>query len=226
MSDYHLGIFSAGTTDFDKGIGSGGYILENFETGVRSITKRNPNYWKKGRAHFDEVECISIADINARLTALKTSSIDYMNRVDTKIADLLKRDSNLRLIDVTGTYHNSMPMLTDVAPYNDNNVRMALKHSIDRKALVKTILRGYGALGNDHPIGPNQKYFASELPQRQYDPDKAKHYLKKSGITDDVFKLHAAEGVFSGSLDTAVLYQEHAANPKQQKKGFDSLWSV
>jgi peptide/nickel transport system substrate-binding protein len=40
MSDYHLTIFPAGTTDIAKnGIGTGGYILESFEPGVRAFTQ-------------------------------------------------------------------------------------------------------------------------------------------------------------------------------------------
>ncbi len=66
MSDFHLTIQPAGTINFDDGIGTGGYILQRFEPGVSALTKRNPNYWKEGRAHFDEVEILSIADIVAR----------------------------------------------------------------------------------------------------------------------------------------------------------------
>ena len=211
MSDYHLCIVPAGTTDFSKGIGTGGYMLVSFEPGVRALTKRNPNYWKKGRAHFDEVETLSIDDINARVSALKTGRIDYMSRVDTKTAHLLKKAPDIQLINVTGNYHNSIPMLTDVPPYDNNDVRLALKYAIDREALVEIVLRGFGTVGNDHPIGPNQQFFASELPQRKYDPDKARYYMKKAGKLGHTFKLHVAESVFVGSMDTAVLYKEHAA---------------
>ena len=44
-------------------------------------------------------------------------------------------------------------MLTDLAPFDNNDVRLALKYAIDREALVETILRGHGTVGNDHPIG-------------------------------------------------------------------------
>jgi peptide/nickel transport system substrate-binding protein len=51
LSDYHLTIFPAGTANIKKdGTGTGGYILVSYEPGVRSLTKRNPNYWKEGRA--------------------------------------------------------------------------------------------------------------------------------------------------------------------------------
>lgn len=39
-----------GETDFSKGIGTGGYMLVSFEPGIKSVVKRNPNYWKPDRA--------------------------------------------------------------------------------------------------------------------------------------------------------------------------------
>jgi len=86
MGDYHLTICPAGTEgpEWEKGIGTGGYILENWEPGVRAFSKRNPNYWKDGRAHFDEIETLSISDTNARTNALKTGQISYMDRVELK----------------------------------------------------------------------------------------------------------------------------------------------
>ena len=59
LSDYHLGIMPGrpdGKIDWQSGIGTGGYMLESFEPGVRTSFKRNPNYWKEGRAYFDAVE--------------------------------------------------------------------------------------------------------------------------------------------------------------------------
>ena len=34
-----------------SGVGTGGYILQSFEPGVKSVLKKDPNYWKEG--HFD-----------------------------------------------------------------------------------------------------------------------------------------------------------------------------
>lgn len=201
----------AGTTNFDEGIGTGGYKLVEFEPGVRLFAKRNPNYWKEGRAHFDEVQITSIADANARTTALKTGRIDVMNRPDRKTAHLLGRTPGLQLINVPGALLYTFPMLTDTPPYDNIDVRMGLKYSVDRELLVKTILRGYGTVGNDHPIAKIVKFHASELPQRKYDPEKAKFHLKKAGMLDHTFKLHAADAAFEGAVDAAILWKEHAA---------------
>jgi peptide/nickel transport system substrate-binding protein len=213
LSDPHLTIVPAGTggADWDKGLGTGGYALVEWEPGFRALTKRNPNYWKEGRAHFDEIETIGIADVTARMTALNTGQIDAMNRFDLKLIHLLKRVSGIQIINVTGTRHYSIPMLTDREPFNNNEARLAMKYAIDREHMLKQILRGFGSLGNDHPIAPNQKYHASELPQRVYDPDKARFHMQKAGMLDYTFKLHAADAAFGGAVDTAVLYKEHAA---------------
>jgi peptide/nickel transport system substrate-binding protein len=66
-------------------------------------------------------------------------------------------------------------------------------------------------VGNDHPISPANRYHADDLPQRAYDPDKARFHLKKAGLDGAVFKLHCADAAFEGALDAGVLYQEQAA---------------
>ncbi len=231
MSDPHLTIVPAGTngTDWEKGMGTGGYILDSYEPGYSAFAKKNPNYWKQGRAHFDEVETIGIADVTARATALNTGRVDAMNRFELKTVHLLKRVSGFQIINVTGTKHYSIPMLTDRAPFNNLDVQLALKYAIDREQLVKVILRGFGTVGNDHPIAPAQKYHASELPQRKYDPDKARFHMKKAGMLDYPFKLHAADAAFEGAVDTAVLYREQAARAgikiEVVREPSDGYWS-
>ena len=98
MTDYRLVVVPKGTTDFDTGIGTGGYILESFEPGVRAFAKRNPNYWKSGRAHFNDVETSGIEDTVARTNALRTNTIHVMNRCDRKTVHLLGRLPNVQVI--------------------------------------------------------------------------------------------------------------------------------
>lgn len=215
LSDPHLTIVPAGTSgsDWEKGIGTGGYMLISYAPGYNALTKRNPNYWKEGRAHFDEVETIGISDVTSRVVALNRKQIDAMNRFELKLTHLLPKARHIQIINVTGTKHYTLPMLTDREPFNNKEVRLAMKYAIDREQLLEKILRGYGSLGNDHPIAPNQKYCASELPQRTYDPDKARFYMKKSGMLDYSFSLHTAKRSWPGTNASAaaLLYKEHAA---------------
>ena len=213
LSDYHIPVMPAkdGKVDAASGVGAGGYIIEKYEPGVGAVLKRNPNYWKQDRAHFDSVEIIPIKDVVARTNALTSGEIHAMNRCDLKTVHLLRRNKALRVQQVTGTQHYSVPMITTRKPYDDNNVRLALKFAVDREALVKTILRGHGEVANDHPISPANKYFNRDLKQRTYDPDRARFHMKKAGVDSLTLNLSAAEAAFGGAVDTAVLYREHAA---------------
>jgi len=211
MSDYHLQIVPQGSTAYDDGNGTGAYQLVTFNPGVRSLVKRNPNYWKAGRAHFDEVETLGINDVNARTNALKSGQVDVMTRCDLKTVHLLERSPGVQVVKTQGTKHYTIPMQCNQVPYNDVNTRLALKYAIDRESILKTILRGHGIVGNDHPISPANRFFAKDLPQRPYDPDKARFYLKKAGLTEHNFKLHTADAAYVGAVDTAVLYKEQAA---------------
>ena len=68
----------------------------------------------------------------------------------------------------------------NTAPFDNNDLRLALKYAIDREEMVQKILMGYGTVGNDTPINKAYPLF-TEIEQREYDPDKAAFHYKKSG---------------------------------------------
>ncbi len=212
LSDPRLQIVQSGDTEFDKANGTGGYILKEWNPGVRAIGVRNPNYWKTGHGNFDEVETIAIEDVNARTTALRTGDIDVMNRVERSTASRLGSVSGISVVVQNGYKHYTLPMRADTAPFDNNDVRLAVKHAVDRQEILEKILFGYGVLGNDHPISTANRYHASadELPQRNLDPDKAKFHLKKAGLERLGVQLHTSEVAFDGAVDTAQLYQARA----------------
>lgn len=172
---------------------------------------RNKNYWRSDYGHFDNVEVLTIADVAARTNALTTGEVDTIDRLDIKTLHLLKRNKKISIKETSGTAHYSAPMRADTAPFDNNDVRLALKYSVDREALLQNVLRGHGVLGNDHPIGLSNRYHAGDLPQRAYDPEKAKFHLKKAGMSSLKVDLSAADAAFGGAVDAAVLMKEHAA---------------
>ncbi len=213
VSDYHLAIGPAeddGTVDWTKGIGAGGYKLDNYEPGVRADFTRNDDYWKKDSCYFDSLELLSIVDPVARTNALVTGEVDVIDRVPLKTVSLLKRKSGVKVLSTNGTQHYTFPMDTRAAPFKDNHVRLALKYAIDREELVEKILFGYGSAGNDHPIGRGQPFFAKDLGQRTYDPDKAKFHLKKAGMDSLTVPLSVADAAFEGAGDAGALFQASA----------------
>ncbi len=231
LSDYHLSIGPAkdGKLDWRSGVGCGSYKLANFEAGVRADFERYDDHWDSNRGWFDAVEMLAVIDINARTTALVSGEVHAIDRVDLKTSGLLKRNPKIKINSVPGTQHYTFAMDTRAAPYNDPNVRRALKHAVNREELVEKILFGYGAVGNDHPIGSGQRYYNKDLEQTAYDPDKAKFYLKQAGLTSVDVSLSAADAAFSGAVDAAVLYQNSAKaagiNLKPVREPNDGYWS-
>ncbi|SPH18009.1 Heme-binding protein A [Defluviimonas aquaemixtae] len=213
MSDYHLPILPSadGKIDPTSNDGCGAYVIDAWEPGVSASLTRNPNYWKEGRAWFDGIEMNVIHDAAARQNALITGEVDVIDPVDLNTVGLLQRAPGIVILSTTGTQHYVFPMDTRAAPFSDNNVRLALKYAVDRQEMVDKILQGYGSVGNDHPIGPSNRFYNADLEQRTYDPDKAKFHLKEAGMDSLTVQLSAADAAFSGSVDAAVLYSEKAA---------------
>ena len=77
-----------------------------------------------------------------------------------------------------------------------------------RQKIVDTVYKGFATVGNDTTVPPSMKYFAKDVPQRPYDPDKAAFHFKKAGMANAKLELQVSEGAFSGATDAAVLYQE------------------
>jgi len=211
LSDYHLIICKAkdDSIDWQSGDGCGPYSLKEFKPGVSATFMRNPNHWREF-AGFDSVEMLALVDQNARTTALVSGDVDVIDRVDLKTAALLGRNPGIGIQSVAGTQHYTFAMSTNQDPYTDNNVRQALKYGINREELVEKILFGYGSVGNDHPIGPGQRFFNSELEQKTYDPDKAKYYLTQSGLDSLSVSPSAADAAFAGAVDAGTLFQNSA----------------
>ncbi|HZS84458.1 MAG TPA: ABC transporter substrate-binding protein [Stellaceae bacterium] len=207
VADYHLGIGPEGTK-FD-GVGTGCYILESFEPGVRARTKINPNKWRSDRGFVESVETLAINDTTARVNALISGSAHLINRVDPKTVGLLKNNKKVVVHEIAGAAHYTFPMRCDMAPFDNKDFRLAMKYAIDREAIVKTVLLGHGKVGNDQPIATFDPYYAADIPQYKFDPDKAKFHLKKSGFSGQVV-LTVSDGAFTGAVDAAQLFQASA----------------
>jgi peptide/nickel transport system substrate-binding protein len=230
LSDYHLQICPAkadGTIDWQSGDGTGPYKIDNYEPGVSAQLSRHEGWHREG-AYFDSLNLLVLNDANARTTALVSGQIDAITDSDLKTVSLLERAPGVLVDNIPSASHVTLPMHCDTAPFDDVNVRLALKYGINREEIVEKILFGYGSVGNDHPIGSSLPYWA-DLEQRAYDPDRAKFHLKEAGMENLSVDLSAADSVMSGAVDMVVLYSEQAkaagmtVNPVREPA--DGYWS-
>ncbi len=232
VSDYHLVIGQAGDdgkVNWAAANGSGSYVMDNFEPGVRTDLSRWDGNWRTDRGWFDNIEMLAIIDPVARQNALMTGAVDAIDRVDVKTVELLKRNPNLEILSVNGNQHFTFPMRCNEPPFDDVNVRNAVKSAVKRQELVDKILAGYGGLGNDNPITPAMPFFNPNVPQREYDPEKANWYLKQSGLDSIELTLYSADAAFAGAVDAAQLIAASAAPAgiaiKIERASNDGYWS-
>jgi peptide/nickel transport system substrate-binding protein len=213
LSDQHLTIVPEGTEgdELDMGVGTGGYLLKEWQPGVRGRLVKQQNYWKPGRAHFEAVDILNVEDVAARTTALLSGQVDFIANPDLKTIDRLEAVRGIQVIETLSNSYVSMPMLTDTPPFTDNDVRLAFKYAIDREELVQKILYGHGTVGNDQPINETYPLFAKDLPQRSYDPERARFHLRRAGMDGLKIDLSAADAPFNGAVDSALLYAATAA---------------
>ncbi|TIR61444.1 MAG: ABC transporter substrate-binding protein, partial [Mesorhizobium sp.] len=163
------------------------------------------NYWQGDKmGHADQVEVVVINDATARTAALQGGQVNMINRVEPKIVDLIKRVRGVTIRNHSGPGHYVFIMHCNTAPFDNNDLRMALKLAINREEMLNKVLRGYG-----FPINASYPLF-TEIEQRKYDPDKAKFHYKKSGH-DGAVLLRTSDVAFPGAVDAAQLYQQSAA---------------
>lgn len=196
-----------------EGIGTGPFTLESFEPGVKSVHKRNENYWRDG-PNLDAVEITAITDPVARVNALIAGDMQLVTQIDSKAFRQVEAADNVTLSSIPAALQMGICALKNTEPGSNDDFVKGMQYIQDRQRIVKRILKGKGTVGNDTPVsvahGPD---WCSELPQREYDPDKAKHHFKKSGYTSA--ELFVAP-VMSGIEDTMLLAQANCA-----KIGFD-----
>ena len=163
-------------------IGTGPYTVKSFTPGRESVHVKNKNYWDKGKPYFDEVRIIDFADKTALANALVSRQIDAA--VDISFSDwtLLKSKKYLKTRETSSGGFLAMCMRVDKAPFDDNNVRQAMRLICDRRQMVNRVLSGHGIQGNDL-FGYVGDYNVANLPQRKQDIKAAVELLKKSGYT-------------------------------------------
>ncbi|MDT3721665.1 ABC transporter substrate-binding protein [Pseudomonas oryzihabitans] len=200
-------IIANGTTDFSTANGTGPFKVKEFKPGVRTVGVRNENYWKSGKPYLDEVELIGITDEPSRVNALLANDVQLIVSVDPRSAERLKQGGKLKVVaNNSGSYTNLIMRIPN-RPFNDPNVVEGMKLLFDREQILKSVFLGYGIIGNDQPIMPGTPYYSADVPQRPYDPDKAKFLFQKAGIAGARMPLVTSTAADNANEMALVLQQ-------------------
>jgi peptide/nickel transport system substrate-binding protein len=208
--------------DFKKvetAIGTGPFVLERYEPNVKTVFRRNPDYFRSGLPHVDGVEWLVVEDESTGLAMYRTGQLDAGPGLqwDVRQADLesLKQSHpQLRYQDMLANNATTIWMRTDKSPFTDVRVRRAISHAIDRQGVIEAVwMRGElspavprGLVEWSLPIdqlGEGAKYY-------RYDPQEARRLLTEAGYAKG-FKttLMATGGYGRDMLDAVQMVQRY-----------------
>jgi len=229
LTDYHLQIQPGGGVDNPAaGIGTGPYKLVAYEPGLRAEFEKNKDDWNEDRGFVDSVLITVINDLTARTSALRSGQVDFINVIAPKVVPLLNRLPGVEILRTSGKGFYSFLMHCDTAPFDNNDLRLALKYAVDRESILERVLGGFGTIGNDYPVNANYALAPTDIEQRKYDPDKAAFHFKKSGHQGPIL-LRTSEAAFPGAVDAALLFQQSAEKAgikiDVKREPSDGYWS-
>jgi peptide/nickel transport system substrate-binding protein len=205
---YPLVIVQNGAKNFKHPVGTGAFMADKFKPGGGSLFKRNPHYWMHGLPYVDEVEISSIPDPQARLDALLSGQVHAVEQLTYAQAKQHLSQKDIRVLVGNGPQIVPITMSVDLKPFTDVRVRQAFRLIADRPALIKGAQFGFGQLGNDLS-GKGLKWYASDIPQRQQDIDKAKSLLKQAGQENLTVTLYSSTAI-AGMLESATIFAQQA----------------
>ena len=228
LSLHHFMIIADGTTDFTKANGTGAFICEVFEPGVRSVAVKNPNYFKAQGAYLDSFEFFAIPDNNARVNALLSGDIHLAAAVNPRSLRMLEGQDGVKTSVSTAGNYTNLNIRLDLEPGTKMDFVEGMKSLINREAIQKSVLRGLAEIGNDQPVSSASRYHNPNLAARAYDPEKAKFHFEKAGLLGTEIPIVASDAA-SSSVDMATLVQQAGSeigmNLKVDRVPNDGYWS-
>jgi peptide/nickel transport system substrate-binding protein len=165
-------------------VGTGPLKLVEWVRGDHITLTKFEDYHQKGIPYLDKVTFTFIGDPSAQITSLKAGDIDVIAYdVSPENALLLEKDPKFKVLNGYTTTKVILSTNNSRKPFNDVRIRRAMAHAIDRSALIKGAMSGYGVPIGSH-MDPGNPYYSDLTSVYPYDPQKAKQLLKEAGYAD------------------------------------------
>ena len=206
----YLSIIKAGANGpwtADTFIGTGAFKLTGWTPGAHYTYTANRNYFETGKPYLNGLDIVGIPDPVARVNALIAGQVDCICSVPAAQVGQLRAAGRKIIVNPGGAW-TPLVMNTNTPPYNDARVRLAMKLLIDRKKAIQAATGGFAEIGNDL-FSRHDPLYASSIPQRAYDPEKAASLLKAAGALDQQFTLYTSDAV-TGAVPLALVFAQGA----------------
>jgi peptide/nickel transport system substrate-binding protein len=167
-------------------VGTGPFVLESYMPGVEIRFLRNENYFKPGLPYLDAVVFSIIPNANTQVQALEAGDVDFVWRVPGADVERLSRTPQVDILSVATGPGGGYCIMTltfnlENEILQDNLVRQAFAHAINRQQILEQVIFGQGRV----PTAP----ISSEITwahladgrQYDYDPERAEDMLDEAG---------------------------------------------
>ena len=135
-------------------IGSGPWMLREWEKDVGYTFDRNPNYFKEGRPFFDGLKIFLIRDTARRISALQAGQVygTYQPVTGSNRPEDMARleddtDGRVRAVILEASGVQAFFLNHTKPPFDDPRVRRAMYLGIDRDTAVEKAILGFGQPG-------------------------------------------------------------------------------
>jgi peptide/nickel transport system substrate-binding protein len=207
--------------------GTGPFMLSSQSAGSSVTVARNPYYWEAGHPYLDSITFQVASSDVARVTAVTGGQADIAEDPPLNQVASLKANGAVKVDVVAASQVENI--VTDVrnAPVSNQDIRQAISYGIDRAAIVKAALFGYGVASPTFLVPPPGETLQDpSLNLYPYDPAKAKMLVQESGLPTPI---NITFGLSTGAAEdaiAAVVQQDMAAigiHVNIQRADFDTL---
>lgn len=185
-----------------KPVGTGPFKYKEWVPGQHLKLERNEAYWMSGLPKLSEVWLVSYPAQAAEQSALSSGETQMMWDVPSSLVPVVGKLPNVQLTEISSTAFQPIVMRSDRPPFNDPRVRRAVKHAINREAVMRFVLQGRGVVAQDTPVPPSSALRA-EVKAPAYDVAKAKALMKEAGHEAGFQVKLFASNERSGCIETA-----------------------
>jgi peptide/nickel transport system substrate-binding protein len=168
-------------------IGSGPFRFISAEHDKEVVIARNDDYWGT-KPKLPRVRFIVVPDTTTRALELRKGSADIaINALPSDVVFTLERDPRLAVLHAPGTIMAYMAFNLRDPILKQVQVRQALAYAIDRRPLLRYLMRDFARPANS-VLPPESWAYNGNVPAYNHDPERARQLLEQAGY-------HAVNGV-------------------------------
>ncbi len=171
-------------------VGTGPFMFVSRTQGVRTVLKRNPNYWGRP-AKLDRIVFLPLEDPATRVNALRSGEVQMISTPPWDDIDSLVKAGFTLSTNDHAPYINFLYLNMHSKPFQDPRVRKAVNMAIDREGIARDIYRKTGR-AEYGMLSPGTYAYDPNFKSYPYDPAAAKKLLAEAGYPNGfttVFEL-------------------------------------